>query len=94
MSPLYFLMLPFMILLPLTLGFAVQGIALFLSRQRFKWLRLIPLGLLPIPIMGAVCEAHRHYMFWQLAAVIWLGAAVLYLMGWGAAWALEGRNHG
>lgn len=88
-SSLYFLMFPFMILLPLTLGFAVQGIALFFSRQRLKWLRFVSLGLLLIPLAGAACEVSRHYMFWQLAVAIWLGAAVFYLTGWGAAWGLE-----
>lgn len=88
------LMLSAMIFLPLSLGFAIQGNALAFSRQRFKWLRFATLGLLLIPIVGTVCEASRRYMLWQIAVSIWLVEAVLYLLGWGAAWALEGKDHG
>lgn len=90
---LYVLMLPAMILLPFSLGFALQGNVLALTRQRLRWLRFVSLVLLLIPIAGAVCEASRHYMFWQLAAALWIGGAVLYLLGWAAAWTLEGKDH-
>lgn len=92
-DPLYFLMLPCMIALPFSLGFSVQGNVLAFSRQRLKWLRFVTLGLLLIPITGAVSEASWKGMLWQLAVAVWIAAAVLYLIGWGAAWALEAKDH-
>lgn len=91
-SPLYVLTAPALILLPLSLGFAVQGIALFFTRQRRGWLRFAALVLLLVPAAGVAWEAFLKGMFWQLAAVIWSIVGALYLMGWGAAWALEGRS--
>ena len=91
---LYVLTLPALLLLPLSLGFALQAAALFFFRQRRKWLRFASLALLLVPIAGVACEAALKGMFWQLAAVIWVALGALYLMGWGAAWALEGRRHG
>lgn len=91
-SSLYVLTLPALLLLPLLLGFALQAVALELFRQRLKWLRFASLGLLLVPAAGVAYEASLKGMFWQLAAVIWLAAGILYLLGWGAAWALEGRH--
>lgn len=81
-----------MILLPFFLGLAIQGNLLAFTRQRFKWLRFVSLALVLIPIAGAVCEAFRHYMLWRLAVVIWVASALLYLVGWGAAWGLEVKH--
>lgn len=88
---LYFLLPPALLLLPFLLGFALQAVALYFTRQRLKWLRFAPLALLLIPIAGTAYEVSLQGMFWQLAAFIWLAAAVLYLIGWGAAWAMEGK---
>lgn len=93
-SALNSLMLISMAWLPFSLGFAIQGNVLAFSRQRFKWLRFATLGLLLPPIVGAVSEASRKGMFfWELAVFLLLAAAVLYLIGWAAAWTLEGKNH-
>lgn len=89
---LYVLTLPALILLPLSLGFALQAAALCFFRQRRKWLRFVTLALLLVPAAGVAYEASLKGMFWQLAAAIWLAVGALYLMGWGAAWALEGRS--
>lgn len=90
-NSLFILFLPALILFPLSLGFALQAVALYFTRQRLKWLRFAPLALLLIPIAGTAYEVSLQGMFWQLAAFIWLAAAVLYLIGWGAAWAMEGK---
>lgn len=93
-GPLYVLTLPALILLPLLLGFALQSLALFLSRQRRRWLCFASLLPLLIPVVQAIGEAsYQGYFFWQLAVVYWGMAAALYLMGWCAAWALEDGYH-
>lgn len=86
-NSLFILFLPALILFPLSLGFALQAVALYFTRQRFRWIRFAPLALLLIPIAGTAYEVSLQGMFWQLAAFIWL----LYLIGWGAAWAMEGK---
>lgn len=86
-NSLFILFLPALILFPLSLGFALQAVALYFTRQRLKWLRFAPLALLLIPIAGVASVTGM--MFGGLAAALWLAGAVLYLMGWGAAWTLE-----
>lgn len=90
---LFILFLPALILLPLSLGFALQTVALELFRQRLRWLRFASLVLLLIPTVWAVREASPpREMFWQLAAALLLAAAVFYLIGWGIAWAVERQS--
>lgn len=89
----YLLLTVSLMMLPVLLGFSVQAVALFFARRAGKWLRFATLGLLLIPVAGAAYEASRQGMFWQLGALIWLAGAVLYLPGWGAAWALERTRH-
>lgn len=53
-----------------------------LTRRRFQPLRLIPLGLLLIPLAGGVYEWKQGGFLWQLAVALWamIGGAIF--LGW------------
>ena len=58
-----------------------------LTRRRFQPLRLIPLGLLLIPLAGGVYEWKQGGFLWQLAVALWamIGGAIF--LGWLIGWA-------
>jgi len=76
------------------LGFGLEALMLYLSRDGLKWLRLAPLVLLAVPGALAWQEAHSNGFLSGLAAVLWLIVALCGLCGWGAAWGIRGDGRG
>lgn len=70
------------------LGFALEALLLYLSRDGVKWLRLMPLALLAIPAVLAWKELHSGAFLAELGAALWLSFGLCGLCGWGAAWSL------
>ncbi len=70
------------------LGFGLEALMLYLSRDGVKWLRLLPLALLAVPVFLARRELHSGAFLAELAAALWLSFGLCGLCGWGAAWGL------
>lgn len=79
---------------PLFLGFVIQAVVLWLTRKGHKSLRFVPLILTLIPLAWALNTAiEQKGMFWILGVILYVELALLYVMGWGAAWGLEVKRH-
>ncbi len=72
------------------LGFGLEALMLYLSRNGMKWLRLLPLTLLAVPVFLAWLELDSGGFLCELGAALWLIMGLCGLCGWGAAWALTG----
>ncbi len=72
------------------LGFGLEALMLYLFRNRMKWLRLLPLALLAVPVFLAWLELDSGGFLCELGAALWLSFGLCGLCGWGAAWALTG----
>jgi len=72
------------------LGFGLEALMLYLSRDGVKWLRFLPLALLAVPGALAWRELHSGGFLAELGAALWLTLGLCALCGWGAAWALTG----
>ncbi len=70
------------------LGFGLEALMLYLSRDGVKWLRLLPLALLAVPVFLARLELNGGSFLAELAAALWLSFGLCGLCGWGAAWGL------
>lgn len=72
------------------LGFGLEALLLYLSRNGRKWLRLLPLALPAVLVSLAWLELDSGSFLCELAAALWLILGLCALCGWGAAWALTG----
>ncbi len=70
------------------LGFGLEALMLYLSRDGMKWLRLLPLALLAVPAALAWSELNSGGFLCELGAALWLFLGLCGLCGWGAAWGL------
>ncbi len=77
------------------LGLGLSKLMLCLTRDGLRWLRLVPLTLLAVPLGLAWRELNSHGFLSDLAAMMWLLIALCGLCGWCAAWATApGREPG
>ena len=68
--------------------FGVQMLLLWLSRQKWRFLRwLVPLGALPWLFLAWMDWDSRGW-FWELSFLFNLFMALMDLAGWGLAWGL------
>ena len=65
-----------------------------LTRQRLRVLRLFPLGLLLIPLVGSVTAWIQDRFLWQLEMALWgiIGSALF--LGWLIGWAFCRERRG
>ena len=58
-----------------------------LTRRRFQPLRLIPLGLLLIPLAGSAIAWMQDHFLWQLEVALWAIIGSALFLGWLIGWA-------
>lgn len=65
-----------------------------LTRQRFRVLRLLPLGLLLIPLVGSVTAWIQDRFLWQLEVALWAMIGSALFLGWLIGWAFCRERRG
>lgn len=65
-----------------------------LTRQRFRVLRLLPLGLLLIPLAGSVIAWIQDRFLWQLEVALWAMIGSALFLGWLIGWAFCRERRG